>query len=128
MATLVSKSMLLSHQEGTGTGTGTPGVSCIKPGHTVTGDIRFHRTRGFQCHSVAVLKVFSTTRKPKHLHLLRPSRHSSSLRPQPLRGKRDASLTSPPTTHANLPRVGNWSASYFLLQFSFIVQTIIPHT
>lgn len=66
---LSANSLLLSHQEVTSTSN-----VCIKVGLTVKGNNgRFHRTRRLQYSpSVAVLKVFSTTTKPKRLHLLRP--------------------------------------------------------
>lgn len=101
MATLGANSMLLSHQEVTGTSN-----VWIKVGLTVKGDARFHRTRRFQHpHSVAVFKVLSTsTRKPTRSHLLRPQRHSSSLGwQQHHKGKGGDSSPTP----TNIPRVSN---------------------
>ncbi|XP_014491647.1 violaxanthin de-epoxidase, chloroplastic isoform X1 [Vigna radiata var. radiata] len=70
MATWGAHSMLLSHGEGTG----SPNVS-VKAGLTVRGDLRFQRTREFKyAPRVVVLKVFSTTRKPTRLCLLKPYR------------------------------------------------------
>lgn len=109
MATLSARSMLLSHlQEGTSIAN-----ACIKLGHRVTCDLRFHRRRRLQCPSVVVLKfkTLSCTKKPtSQLHLLRPYGHSCNLGSRSLqqhKGEGDSSPTSPPSTPTNIPRVGN---------------------
>ncbi|XP_061363350.1 violaxanthin de-epoxidase, chloroplastic [Gastrolobium bilobum] len=107
MTMLGAHSMLLSHQE---LGTVSPSV-CIKVGLKVTGDLRFHRTRGFQYPpSVVVLKVMSTTRKPTPLRLLRPYRLSCSLGRQHHEGKVDSS-----STPKNIPRVFEFAVDRMLV-------------
>lgn len=115
MATWGAHSMLLSHGEGTG----SPNVS-VKAGLTVRGDLRFQRTREFKyAPRVVVLKVFSTTRKPTRLCLLKPYRS--------LGGKHNQGMDySSTATTTQIPRVSNCCFIYYLFYFIVIAIMLPP--
>lgn len=102
--------MLLSHLQ---EGTSIPNV-CIKLGHRVTCDFRFHRRRRFQCPSVVVLKfkVLCGTKRPTtQLHLSRPYDHSCNLGSRSVqqhKGKGDSSPT-------NIPRIFEFAVDRMLV-------------